>query len=147
MANRFHEGKRKPEYMAYLAAKSRCENQNSTGYKEYGGRGIKFLFTSFEQFVECIGMRPSPTHSLDRKDNNLHYGVDNVRWATKSEQLSNRRPYERKVRGGNGFCKHRGKLMVRVRFMGESHYVGLFSSPELARAAYETKQKELRRIA
>jgi hypothetical protein len=85
-----------PEYRAYQAAKDRCTNPKNIGWKNYGGRGIKFLFTSFEQFFAELGLRPKGK-SLDRKNNNGHYKPGNVRWATKKEQQKNKRPDSRYV--------------------------------------------------
>ena len=80
-----------PEYMAYNGAKNRCTNVNNTAYYQYGGRGIRFCFKSFEEFIAEIGYRPSPEHSLDRIDVNRHYEKGNVRWATSKQQARNRR--------------------------------------------------------
>jgi hypothetical protein len=79
------------EYAAYVAARSRCENRNSPNYKYYGGRDIYFKFTSFEQFFSELGFRPSPQHSVDRKNNDGNYEPGNIRWATKEQQSNNRR--------------------------------------------------------
>lgn len=84
-----------PEYTAYKAAIGRCTNPNNPVFKHYGGRGIEFRFTSLEQFIEVLGRRPSPKHSVDRRDNDGHYEPGNVRWATKKEQANNRRPAHR----------------------------------------------------
>jgi NUMOD3 motif len=76
------------EYRLFNDAKVRC----NPGHKYHGDRGIKFLFTSFEQFIAEIGRRPSPQHSLDRFPNkNGNYEPGNVRWATSSQQNKNRR--------------------------------------------------------
>lgn len=79
------------EYNSYMSAKNRCTNPNSQGYKDYGGRGIKFLFEDFEEFYDHIGPRPIG-HILDRTANNGHYDFGNVRWVTPKLSVSNRRP-------------------------------------------------------
>jgi hypothetical protein len=103
-----------PEYHSFCGAKNRCRNPNTPKWTDYGGRGIRFLFNSFNEFIEALktpenpsGLRPSPAHSLDRIDNDWHYGVrpdgtSNIRWATKQEQVANRRPYSTFVCGGCG---------------------------------------------
>jgi hypothetical protein len=84
-----------PEYHAYQHAKDRCENPKNAGYRNYGGRGIKFLFTSFAEFFAELGPRPRGK-SLDRIKNNGNYELGNVRWATWSQQNKNRRPFAKK---------------------------------------------------
>lgn len=80
-----------PGWYSYWGAKERCTNKNSKSYKDYGGRGIKFKFTSFREFFNEVGVRPSPAHSLDRINNEGDYEIGNVRWATREEQNLNRR--------------------------------------------------------
>ena len=77
------------EYTSYTLAKGRCENPNHHKYEKYGGRGIEFRFNSFEEFLDEVGNKPSPIHSIDRIDNNGHYEIGNVKWSTKSEQSRN----------------------------------------------------------
>lgn len=79
------------ERNSYKAAEQRCNNPKQAGYKYYGGRGIEFKFTSFKQFIDEVGPRPSPQHTLDRINVNGHYEVGNVRWATQHEQANNKR--------------------------------------------------------
>lgn len=88
---KYINGTHSPEYAAYNSAKARCTNSNHPNYKHYGQRGIRFLFSSFEEFIDEIGLRPSSLHSLDRENNDGHYEPGNVRWATPSEQANNRR--------------------------------------------------------
>jgi hypothetical protein len=60
-------------------------------YSLYGGRGIKFLYPSFEAFLADVGQPPSDNHTLDRLDSDGHYGPGNCRWATIEEQANNKR--------------------------------------------------------
>ena len=82
------------EYKSYQMARQRCNNTSYDRYPDWGGRGIKFLFASFADFFKELGPRP-PGTSLDKIDNNGHYGPGNVRWATPHEQQMNRRKAKR----------------------------------------------------
>jgi hypothetical protein len=84
-------GKSTSEYRAWMHARERCNNPNEKTYSYYGGRGIKFLFETFDQFFSELGFKPSPQHSIDRINNDGNYAPGNVRWATKKEQRANQR--------------------------------------------------------
>src|ERR1019366_2810919 len=77
------------EYAAYMNAKYRCTNPKAQGYAGYGGRGIEFLFSSFEQFYSELGPQPKGK-TLDRIENGGNYEPGNVRWATPKQQAANR---------------------------------------------------------
>jgi hypothetical protein len=80
------------EYKKYTQAKSRCQCPTNARYDDYGGRGIKFKFTSFMQFFHLLGKCPA-NKSLDRIENDGHYESGNVRWSTKAQQYASRRPW------------------------------------------------------
>ncbi len=71
---------------------SRCRNPKSISYQNYGGRGIKVCdeWLSFEHFYRDMGESVAPLQ-LDRIDNNGNYEPSNCRWATPSQNSSNRR--------------------------------------------------------
>ena len=86
-----HGQSKTTEYKIFCGAKKRCTNSNGKSYADYGGRGIEFRFKSFEEFFADVGFRPSPQHSLERKNNNGHYEKGNCEWATKIKQARNTR--------------------------------------------------------
>ena len=89
-AGRTHGMARTKVYRIFCRAKERCENPNNDSYKYYGGRGIRFLWNSFEQFFAEMGHPPHGA-TLDRVNNDGDYAPGNCRWATKTEQQNNRR--------------------------------------------------------
>lgn len=83
-----------PEYYVWSAMIQRCHNPKTTGYHNYGGRGISVCPEwrgSFLKFFNSVGARPSNKHSIDRINNDGNYEPGNVRWATRREQNLNTR--------------------------------------------------------
>lgn len=90
------------EYSAWNAARRRCHDPDVKAFPSYGGRGISVCpewFVSFDAFLAYIGPRPSDEHSLDRIDNDRGYEPGNVRWATRSQQMANRRTAQQMASG------------------------------------------------
>lgn len=87
-----------PTYNSWRKMIERCTYKGHRQYADYGGRGITVSprwRRNFWAFVGDIGTRPKGK-TLDRKNNDEGYYLDNCRWATRKEQAQNRRPREKK---------------------------------------------------
>ncbi len=103
---RGHASRTNPErrrwYDRWREMIKRCYNPKSKPYKNYGGRGITVCErwripdgigsqNYYEDIHTILGPQPSPEHSLDRINNDGPYEINNLRWATNSEQVKNQR--------------------------------------------------------
>lgn len=82
------------EHYVWRTMIRRCYNPTSKDYANYGGRGIVVCqrwCKSYLHFLQDMGPRPSPRHSIERRNNNGPYGKRNCRWATALEQGRNKR--------------------------------------------------------
>jgi hypothetical protein len=84
-----------PLYNTWSGILLRCYYPKHKSYPAYGGRGIEVCLRwllDFWAFVEDVGERPEGM-SLDRIDSDGNYEPNNCRWATWSQQMSNRKFY------------------------------------------------------
>jgi hypothetical protein len=104
---RIHGKSGTPEFWIWCGIKKRCYEPRSTVFRYYGGRGIKVCDRwreSFAAFLEDMGPRPSPDHSIDRVDPNGDYRPENCRWATTIEQRRNCRSNRVLTHDGQSLC-------------------------------------------
>jgi hypothetical protein len=81
-----------PEYRAWRRILTRCYYPRHDKYAWYGGRGIVVCERwreSFKAFYEDMGPRPTPKHTIERKENDGNYEPGNCRWATQHDQSRN----------------------------------------------------------
>lgn len=84
-------------YHVWSAMKDRCGNPRNKRYEDWGGRGItvcdewKNDFQAFYDYVSKLPHFGEAGYSLDRINNDGNYEPNNVRWATRIEQNSNKR--------------------------------------------------------
>ena len=133
-------------YWIYHEAKRRCTKPSHKRYKDYGGRGIQFKFTSFDEFLNELGTRPS-NFELDRINNDGHYEVGNVRWVDFSTQQKNKRIYKNNTSGVKGvnYVASIGKWVARCNQDKNGKRTYLYVGPDFyaackARWKWENKQ-------
>lgn len=79
-------------YIRWNAMIHRCYNPKQKGYITHGAKGITVsdAWKNFENFYADMGDPPTRRHQLERINNLEGYSKENCRWATPSENSSNR---------------------------------------------------------
>jgi len=84
---------RRTEYTIWANMIDRCQRAGNQHYDDYGGRGITVCerWQRFENFLEDMGPRPSASHTIERKNNDVGYELRNCEWSTRARQARNKR--------------------------------------------------------
>lgn len=86
-----------PFYQIFNHIRQRCNGKTNKDYSRYGGRGIKFLWESYEDFKKDMyesyvaHKKKHKTTTIERLNVNGHYEKVNCIWITIQEQAKNRR--------------------------------------------------------
>lgn len=122
-----------PVYSRWANMIQRCTNPNASEYHRYGGRGIRVhtdWLTDFAVFKRDMGPLPSPSHQLDRKDNDKDYTPDNCRWSTQSVNCFNRPSSRPSITGFLNVSIHKThpRVVYRVylKYQQQRIHVGLY---------------------
>ena len=121
-------------YYRWKEMKQRCCQPSNRQFKYYGGRGIGVFeewrkdFWSYVAHVESLpGYQDGST--IDRINNDGHYEPGNLRWASKTTQMLNRR------RWGKGYTynKARKKWIVKFGILGKCAHFGYYKTESEAK--------------
>lgn len=105
------------ERLAHRNAKRRCTNPKDKSFNNYGARGIKFNYPSFQAFLADLG--PCPLgYVLDRENNDGHYEAGNCRWVTRTTSAENRRNFNQRQYKGV-FKTSSGRYHAQIRHNGK----------------------------
>jgi len=74
-----------PEFNAWRSIVRRCNDPSHPGYSTHGACGIRYCWTTFDEFVADVGERPSPLHCLYRLDRDGNFEQSNCAWLTPKE--------------------------------------------------------------
>lgn len=137
-------------YWVFKDANYRCTRITHHSYNGYGARGIKFLFDSFEDWLQELGPRP-PGYEQDRINNDGHYEKGNVRWVNRSAQQKNKRIYTTNTSGIRGVNFVNSSQLWVTRCNNNNNgkrdylYVGKdFFEACCARLSWESHQSEVK---
>ena len=99
-------------YNTYRNMISRCNKPSNKSYADYGGRGIKCLWSSFEEFRDDM-YRAYLSHvkkhwrkqtTIDRKNNDWDYCKENCKWSTRKQQNYNKRNNKTAIINWKKYC-------------------------------------------
>lgn len=145
--NTTHGKARTSEHSVWLSAKARTTNPNNAQAKDYLGRGIIMeepWFSSFECFLEDMGVKPTPQHSIERIDVNGNYCKGNCIWATIEVQAYNKRKSILNTSGRTGVHWNKGKEKWEATICKDSKHIYLGSYIDFELACLIRSEAELK---
>ena len=125
-------------YAIWLGILSRCNNPKARPYTRYGGRGItvcdrwnSIVRGSFENFLEDMQSGYTDEMTLERKDVNREYSLENCEWILKKDQALNKGRYKNNKTGYTGITEQDRKYGMTL--------VATIQNPETGKAVSKTR--------
>lgn len=129
-----------PEYIVFHGMLQRCNNPNAEQYMDYGGRGIKVEWESFQDFISDMGEKPTMGHTIERINVHGNYCKENCMWVDDDGlQNYNRTRQSNNTSGRTGVFWQAvsGKWAAEIRVAGQKVWLGVFENIDAAIKARE----------
>jgi len=144
-----HGLRRTGTYSCWIGMVGRCNNPADGNYPRYGAKGIIVCQRWSDpdkgllNFVEDMGHRPTPGHSIDRIDSTKGYEPNNCRWATRFQQNQNVGLKSSNTSGYKGISPYKDGWKAEIRNDGKRHHLGCFATKDEAALAYNIASEKL----
>lgn len=142
-----------PLYVTWAGMLDRCNNENNSAYKNYGGRGISVCSrwsekgSGFYNFLNDMGDKPDDT-SLDRVDVDGNYSPENCIWSYRSDQNYRTRKKANNTSGRTGvyinFYNSRGNPVYEAYIGVNGDRVSLGFTEDFSIACSWRKEAEVK---
>lgn len=136
-----HNMSKSSTYICWRNMKARCDDVNHQAYKRYGGAGVTYCkkWREFEGFLDDMGVVPDGL-TLNRKDPNGSYNVENCEWVGKEQQAIDKKPHVDSSCPYKGVFFNKATNKYKAAFRGK--HLGYSDDPYFLALIYDRKAFE-----